>query len=675
MSLREKISNILLSMNLNNIKIGTKLISSFIIVSILAGITGTIAAIIIAFCLGFFLTLSITRPINKSTKMMQELSNGHLDARLEFERADEIGILAKTMDDFADDLQNNIVSTMKKIADGDLTLNVTAKDNIDEISLALNEISNSLRGLVKESMMLTNAFIEGRLAIRGDINKFHGGYKDIIKGINDTMDAVIGPLNAASEYINRISNGDIPSKITDNYGGDFNKISNNINKCIDAINELIEESKMLTNAAVEGQLATRGNINKLPGGYQDIIKGINDTIDAVTIPLNAASEYIDRIGNGDIPSKITDNYSGDFNKIKNNLNKCIEAINNLIIDANLLAQSAIEGKLDIRADENKHDGDFKKIINGINQTFDAIGKQIGKTAQVLNKVAAKNLKVRIMSDFKGDYAKIKESLNTALDNLDKGLQQAAALAKQVTSTASQIGSGNQTLSQGNLTQASSIEEVASNMQEMNSMTKQNTSNSMEARNMAETAKSSAEKGVENMKKMSDAMNRIKKSASDTEKIIKTIDEIAFQTNLLALNAAVEAARAGEAGKGFAVVAEEVRNLAMRSSEAAKNTSDMILESIKNADDGVSINKEVMTNLEDIDAQVKKVSGIMDEITIFSEQQNRGIDQINQTIGQLNQLTQQNAANARESAGASEELSAQAQEMTDIINTFEISLPD
>ncbi|MBI4651916.1 HAMP domain-containing protein [Candidatus Desantisbacteria bacterium] len=509
-----------------------------------------IIAFIIACCFGIFLSLSIPHPMNKSIKMIQELSKGHLDARLKLERADEIGILAKTMDSFADNLQNNIISAMKKIADGELNQNVAAKDDMDEISPALNEISNSLRGLVEESKMLTNALIEGRLATRGDTNKFLGGYKNIIEGINYTMDAVIGPINVAAEYIDKISKGDIPPKITDNYNGDFNGIKNNLNKNIDVINDLIAELKMLTNAAIEGRLGIRGDINKFSGEYKDIIKGVNDTMDAVIGPLNVAAVFIDEISKGDIPSKITDNFNGDFNEIKGNLNKCIESINNLVNDVNMLVQYAVAGKLDIRADENKHNGDFKKIINGVNQTLDAVVKPINEAAQILDKVAAKDLTVRITSDFRGDYAKIKESLNTAVDNLDKGLQQVATSAEQVTSAASQIGSGSQTLSQGSSTQASSIEEVSSSMQEMNSMTKQNTSNSMEARNMSETAKVSAEKGVENMKKMFDSMNRIKKSASDTEKIIKTIDEIAFQTNLLALNAAVEAARAGEAGKGL-----------------------------------------------------------------------------------------------------------------------------
>jgi methyl-accepting chemotaxis protein len=169
-----------------------------------------------------------------------------------------------------------------------------------------------------------------------------------------------------------------------------------------------------------------------------------------------------------------------------------------------------------------------------------------------------------------------------------------------------------------------------------------------------------------MGRMSTAIEDIKKSSDETAKIIKTIDEIAFQTNLLALNAAVEAARAGEAGKGFAVVAEEVRNLAQRSAEAARNTADMIEGSVKNADNGVTISGEVATLLDEIAGNNGKVNDLVGEIAAASNEQAQGIDQINTAVGQMDQVTQSNAANAEESASASEELSAQAEALSGMV---------
>jgi methyl-accepting chemotaxis protein len=259
-----------------------------------------------------------------------------------------------------------------------------------------------------------------------------------------------------------------------------------------------------------------------------------------------------------------------------------------------------------------------------------------------------------------------------MDNLESAMNQVSVAAEQVATAATQIGTGSQEVAQGTSEQASFLEEVAGNLQEVASMTRQNAANAKKAKGIAELASSSAFKGVESMNKLSEAMDRIKTSSDDTAKIVKTIDEIAFQTNLLALNAAVEAARAGDAGKGFAVVAEEVRNLAMRSAEAAKNTSTLIKESVKNADRGVAINEEALKDLEVINDQINKLSEMMIDVTTASEQQTVGIDQVNNAIDRMNQVTQQTAANSEESASASQELNSQATEMRSLVSSFVLS---
>ncbi|HEX2971423.1 MAG TPA: methyl-accepting chemotaxis protein [Tepidisphaeraceae bacterium] len=239
-------------------------------------------------------------------------------------------------------------------------------------------------------------------------------------------------------------------------------------------------------------------------------------------------------------------------------------------------------------------------------------------------------------------------------------------SQQVASAASQVSGASQMLAQGASEQAAALEETTSSMEEMSSMTKKNTQTAQQASSLSAETKKAADRGNEAMGKMSAAINDIQKSAGETAKIIKVIDEIAFQTNLLALNAAVEAARAGEAGKGFAVVAEEVRNLAMRSAEAAKNTSALIEESVNNAKNGVSISGEVGKMLEEITAAATKVNSLVGEIAAASEEQAKGIEQVNTAVGQMDKVTQSSAANAEESASASEELAAQAEQMQGVV---------
>ena len=238
---------------------------------------------------------------------------------------------------------------------------------------------------------------------------------------------------------------------------------------------------------------------------------------------------------------------------------------------------------------------------------------------------------------------------------------------QVVTASGQISSSSQSLASGASEQAASLEETSSSLEEISSMTKKNADTAHQASILSAEAKTVSDKGNLAMSKMSVAIVDIQKSATETAKIIKTIDEIAFQTNLLALNAAVEAARAGEAGKGFAVVAEEVRNLAMRSAEAAKNTSALIEGSVQNAKNGVVIAEEVAQALSEINAASTKVNQLVAEIAAASSEQSQGVGQVNQAVQQMDKVTQGNAAMAEESAAAAEELTNLSERVQEAID--------
>ncbi|HBC74369.1 MAG: hypothetical protein A2008_03875 [Candidatus Wallbacteria bacterium GWC2_49_35] len=502
------------------------------------------------------------------------------------------------------------------------------KGDFNIIKNSFNNCINNLNNLITEVEALTHAASDGKLKVRGNSEKYEGVYKEIILEINSTLDAIVGPLNSAADYIAKISKGEVSEVITAEYKGDFNDIKHNLNNLITTVDTMLNEIKTICIAVIfEGKLDKRTGVSQFQGRWAKLASGINDIVNSLVNPLKVSSNYLVKISQGEIPAKITEEYKGDFNEIKTSINTCLDTLTSLIIaDGGAALQAAAE----------------------------------------------KDLTARVKKNYNGLYDKMKDNINALIENLEEMFKQIAGNAENVSSSSSQISKGSQALAQGASEQASALEEVSSSLHQMNSMAKQNAANAKEGQNLTISARTSTERGVDSMKKMSVAINLIKDSSNNTAKILKTIDEIAFQTNLLALNAAVEAARAGDAGKGFAVVADEVRNLAMRSAEAAKNTARMIEESVKHANNGVHINEEVMKNLDEINGQVRKVNEFMSEISAASEQQSEGINQINSAVAQMNQVTQQNAAYSEESASASQELTYQADQMKNMIMQFKLS---
>jgi methyl-accepting chemotaxis protein len=469
--------------------------------------------------------------------------------------------------------------------------------------------------------------------------------------------SITQPLNIAMATAQKIAEGDLTAKIEVVSTDETGQLLAEMKNMVRAIQNLVNDAGTLSKAAVEGRLATRADAGKHQGDFRKIVEGVNDTLDSVIGPLNVAARYVDDISKGAIPTKITDHYNGDFNIIKNNLNTCIDAVNTLVSDADMLAKAAVEGLLQTRADATRHQGDFRKIVQGVNDTLDGVILPINEVVEVLTLVEQGDLTRTVKGNYKGQLGDFKDTVNNTVAKLSQTIAEVISAADQLGNASEQISATSQSLSQASSEQAASVEETSASIEQMAASINQNSENAKVTDGMAGKANKEAIEGGAAVKQTVEAMK-------DIAGKIGIIDDIAYQTNMLALNAAIEAARAGDHGKGFAVVAAEVRKLAERSQVAAQEIGQLAETSVKTAESAGQL-------LDAIVPSIAKTSDLVQEIAAASQEQSAGVSQVNTAMNQMNQITQQNASASEELAATAEEMTGQAEQLQTLMSFFKI----
>lgn len=461
-----------------------------------------------------------------------------------------------------------------------------------------------------------------------------------------------------------------------------------------SIRKTLHETDRLIQAIQDGRLEARGNAEAFTGGWQALVSGINNVIDAFMAPFNVTVEYLDRIAKGDIPSKITEDARGDFAEIKNNLNLLIDNIGSVLQETSMLIQAVQQGELDRRGQIDHLRGDWHTLMAGMNNVIAAFVKPHSMTAEYLTRIAKGDIPETITEEFQGDFNQVKESLNTLIEAMNTITQLAEEMAdgdltvavterseqdrlmqalnmmilrlnqividvkgaaQSLTSGSQQMSAHSSQMSQGATEQAAAAEQASSSMEEMAANIEQNTENARQTEKIAIKAAEDARKSGQVVRETVEAMK-------DITKKIGVIEEIARQTNLLSLNATIEAAKAREHGKGFAVVASEVRALAERSRLSAAEINEVASDRRKLAEQA----GEMLTMLV---PDIQKTSELVQEINAASKEQHGGAEQINQAMQQLDQVIQQNASVSEEMASMAEELANQAEKFQKSIAFF------
>ena len=467
------------------------------------------------------------------------------------------------------------------------------------------------------------------------------------------------PLKKIQLAAEDISRGDLSCEVEHDRGDEIGMLSRSFVKLIDSQKEKANVAETIAH----GDLSIR---------YEE--SSAKDTLGKAMVKmldsLKRKADVAESIAAGNLDIEVE--LASDKDTLGHAMQSMVSSIDRVNEDIASLTEAALVGNLEKRADLAVHKGDYAVLIGSINKLMETIVEPIMEASDILMKAADKDMTARVTGNYKGQFDQLKQNINTTVEALEGALLQVNRSAEQVSAASNEISSGSQQLAEGANEQASSIEEISASLEEIASMTRQNSDNAKQAKSLSGEAREAADTGIETMGRMNDSIEKLKNSSDETAKILKTIDEIAFQTNLLALNAAVEAARAGEAGKGFAVVAEEVRNLAQRSAEAAKNTGALIENAIQNSNECVVISGEVASSLEKIVQGARKTNDLVSEIAAAANEQTSGVDQVTIAVNQLDKVVQMNASNSEESASAAEELNGQATELRQMIAEFKLN---
>ncbi len=521
---------------------------------------------------------------------------------------------------------NEIKEVAGQISNGNLNVNIRVKGK-DEVSLLANsfvKLRDTILKLMDEISILTSELDNGDIEARIDEKKFSGEYAKVASSINDAIGSLIGDTLLMLGAFTELGDGNFNAELK-KFPGKKALANQKYDQLKKNLSSLTKDVTGLISSAIDGKLDVSVDTENYHGDWETLTIGLNNLLNAVNVPINEANDVLTNLSNGNFDVKVSTNYKGSFA---------------------LMMKS------------------FEKMI-------DSTSSYIKEISEILDTMSGGDLRNTISREYVGQYDRIKKAINNISMTLRGTIQDIKSSADSVLEGAKQISDSSMDLATGASMQASSIEELNASIITINEQSNQTAEKAQTANEFSGKSIASAKSGNEEMGHMLKSMDEIKEASNNISKIIKVIDDIAFQTNLLALNAAVEAARAGEHGKGFSVVAEEVRSLAGRSSQAAKDTSQLIEDTITKINGGISTAKLTAESLQRIVEDTNSVSEIISSIYSSTKEQSDSISQVTNGVSQIADIVQRNSATSEESAAAAEELNSQSEVLNRMVSNFKI----
>jgi methyl-accepting chemotaxis protein len=520
-----------------------------------------------------------------------------------------------------------LLNVAKKVAEGDLNVDIddSSKDETGMLAKSFGDVVEVINKLTLDIENTINKFrVNGDIDAKIDSAAFTGSYKRVADGVNRLCESVIKDTFVLLDVFEDISNGNFDMEI-EKFPGKKAVVNRRVDAFLSRIRGTRSEIMNIAKNAAEGNLNVKADGGKYKGGWAELMDGLNKLVDAVSNPLGEIGEALFEMAKGKIDKKVTGSYMGEFDAIK-------------------------------------------YAVNATGETTLSYVKEI---SDILGAVSEGDLRASVEREYLGSYAPIKLALNTILDSLNASMNEIANSSDQVLSGARQISQSAAYLAEGSTRQASAVEELSAATTLINEKTRDNSDHANNADGLSQESTEKAVTGNNTMRTMMRAMENVKESSENIQKIIRVIDDISFQTNLLALNAAVEAARAGENGRGFSVVADEVRSLSLKSQEAAKEITGMIEDSMEKVGGGMNAAEATAAALETIVNTVAQVSGLVSQIAEVSYEQAESIEQIAIGINEISAVTQTNSATSEECAAASEQLNSQAETLKNMASYFKL----